>query len=464
MRNWNRTYWQRCVLFVLLVTATIYSAGAFAAPLTVHQFGTFSFLQDRDGREIGGLNVDDEPTPLFVKRIGDGAVRKLNERPVRWLQRYVPCRPSVTSRLEGMLTYLHFDESVPTKQAVESEIKGGWFTEYFPAATEVEASGFPDQLTERTMGKLNWDEVQSGAGDTVEAVKDKVWNNFRRASSTPISASGVKEHFLFASAIGQMKPPIRIEEQSGGALLVVRSTIDESLVGKRAWLVSVDGDGALAYNSVTGDKNSVKELTLRGMFLTSDYRTNNLPKVRREIELELIASGLSEIEAATMLDAWEFSYFRSPGRRLFVIASPDWINKVLPMTFNPPVNLTRVFIGRIELIEQSQRELISQLSTTGLNISHMTAAYYDLFRRAPSEAAVFANAPLATLPEGFKITVPKIYWEYLGMGRFRDALILDQYDRTKNENLKTFLAEVACKEIVTKDAQASASTPPESDL
>src|SRR5438445_12533848 len=35
-------------------------------PLIVHEWGTFTSLQDESGRAIGGINSDDEPVPKFV--------------------------------------------------------------------------------------------------------------------------------------------------------------------------------------------------------------------------------------------------------------------------------------------------------------------------------------------------------------------------------------------------------------
>ena len=35
-------------------------------PVIVHEWGTFTCLQDGQGQAIGGINVDDEPAPGFV--------------------------------------------------------------------------------------------------------------------------------------------------------------------------------------------------------------------------------------------------------------------------------------------------------------------------------------------------------------------------------------------------------------
>ena len=50
----------------LLVTLLVSCAMARAADLVVHEWGTFTSLQNEKGEAIGGINVDDEPVPAFV--------------------------------------------------------------------------------------------------------------------------------------------------------------------------------------------------------------------------------------------------------------------------------------------------------------------------------------------------------------------------------------------------------------
>ncbi len=49
----------------ILVTIRGQTASA-AEKLVVHEWGTFTSLQDENGRQLGGINVDDEPVPSFV--------------------------------------------------------------------------------------------------------------------------------------------------------------------------------------------------------------------------------------------------------------------------------------------------------------------------------------------------------------------------------------------------------------
>lgn len=52
--------------FVRLLCLFSVCARAGTNELVVHEWGTFTSLQDETGRAIGGINSDDEPVPRFV--------------------------------------------------------------------------------------------------------------------------------------------------------------------------------------------------------------------------------------------------------------------------------------------------------------------------------------------------------------------------------------------------------------
>ena len=61
-----------CLAAVLLLTpgAVLNSVSAAGANrLVVHEWGTFTSLQDEQGRELSGINTDDEPVPAFVHNL-----------------------------------------------------------------------------------------------------------------------------------------------------------------------------------------------------------------------------------------------------------------------------------------------------------------------------------------------------------------------------------------------------------
>ena len=77
------------------------------AALTVHEWGTFTSLQDENGRAMGGINTDDEPVPSFVHDVAGMLLIKPTEIPTTFSKGAVNCHPDVTMRLETPVLYFH---------------------------------------------------------------------------------------------------------------------------------------------------------------------------------------------------------------------------------------------------------------------------------------------------------------------------------------------------------------------
>ena len=57
----------KSIYTLLVLICSLRVAGAQVnTSLVVHEWGTFTSLQDESGQAIGGLNTDDEPVPEFV--------------------------------------------------------------------------------------------------------------------------------------------------------------------------------------------------------------------------------------------------------------------------------------------------------------------------------------------------------------------------------------------------------------
>src|SRR5436309_1520222 len=90
---------------ILILTMVLSFAAATQADqkLLVHEWGTFTSLQDETGRTIGGINVDDEALTPFVHEL---------QTPLTYVQSHSKgagpaARPDVTMRLETPVLYFH---------------------------------------------------------------------------------------------------------------------------------------------------------------------------------------------------------------------------------------------------------------------------------------------------------------------------------------------------------------------
>src|SRR2546430_9166023 len=91
----------------LLASLVGFSAQAAPADLVVHEWGTFTSLQDETGAAIAGINTDDEPVPHFVHRMAQLLLLSPTEVPPPFFQGAPSCHPDVTMRLETPVIYFH---------------------------------------------------------------------------------------------------------------------------------------------------------------------------------------------------------------------------------------------------------------------------------------------------------------------------------------------------------------------
>ena len=134
----------------------------------------------------------------------------------------------------------------------------------------------------------------------------------------------------------------------------------------------------------------------------------------------LMADGLFDDEAEAMLNTWELGISRAAGQRLFFIVPRAWTDAVLPLEVSQEADIVRTMVGRIELTTPEHHRLLRLLSQTP--VSSMTWAdslsgrgelsYQKLWERRLHFADLGIEAPAE-------------YRDYLALGRFRNALVLD---------------------------------------
>jgi hypothetical protein len=61
-------------LLIVGIIAVQLASAARGQPLLVHEWGTFTSLQDETGRTLAGINTDDEPVPSFCHDLAGGFI------------------------------------------------------------------------------------------------------------------------------------------------------------------------------------------------------------------------------------------------------------------------------------------------------------------------------------------------------------------------------------------------------
>ncbi|HEX4124753.1 MAG TPA: hypothetical protein VHY37_08520 [Tepidisphaeraceae bacterium] len=424
-----------------------------ADPLVVHEWGTFTCLQDETGRAIGGINTDDEPVPGFVHTAGV-PIGDSNQMVLSSGKGIYPNYPPVTMRLETPVIYFHRPtNSPPTSVSVDVTFHGGWLTQFYPQA-KVSTSGMkstgvitPPGLTTNTVGTLDWPAVQIGVTGKFPASDDKVWTTPREVHGDAVTVGGESEQFLFYRGVGHVDSPLRVLQTGRiGQLQITFLGLNLAKKADRAaeaelahspmWLVRVSPDGWVdwqrGYEPAAGAVGPDTLGVMDSRFLKTATHRTGAASLHQDMSAALVKAGLFPDEAEAMLNTWEVSYFKSPGLRLFYLLPRGWIDAKLPLhvTGNPPI--TRVMVGRIEIVTPEQRELIRQIESTPMATAD-TADTADAANAA--EAQLAAGRPMI---DAVRALSPAVR-DYVLLGRFRNALLLDEQSRHPNAALADFL-------------------------
>lgn len=436
---------KRNLLLCLAVVLAAFSASpAFAAKdrLVIHEWGTFTSLQNSKGEVIAGVNTDDEPVPTFVHDIGNVVARSRSQMTPAFqannTKGSIPrLHPDVTMRLETPVVYFHLPKGVDRMTLdLDVTFKGGWLSQYYPDAESntTYADITTKHITPETLGALSWKGLEIGGVKPGPETAEQVWLAPRAVDAASVTTvKGESEKYLFYRGVGRLDasvfPMIARRDEAGNVAL-------SGSGGAQTWLVDVREEGGIAFRR--GGKPLKGAVDFKS-FAEQDYSAANLSALQEDMEASLIKAGLFREEAQAMLKTWEYSYFRAPGQRVFYMVPAASIDAVLPMKVSVPADITRVMIGRIELMNASQQTALSDMKRDSAD------AVVGFIRKSTTDVkdwtlyldVAAGKKPLAALGAD----VPPIYKSYLRLGRFRDAILLDENGRRPVPVLETFIRE-----------------------
>ena len=440
-------------LALLLVISLACPALAAGDRLVVHEWGTFTSLQDEQGRELAGINIDDEPVPAFVHNLN----RLLLSQPVlsslHWQYRSKGAprhHPLVTMRLETPVIYFYppAGQREPLRIDVSIHFQGGWLTEFYPeahaAAPGLKEGGFEfGELSESSTSSLAWNDLAVGTGGVGPATKEHVWVAPRKVPAANVTTvSGESERYLFYRGVGRIRPPLRATMDRKSGELVLRSNFDRVLQSQQTarvpqlWLIEVKQDGRCAFRQLDGfdvDRDADRKLTTTSYrFQQGDFAAENRDRLEAAMHAALVADGLFADEATALLTTWQRSYFASPGLRLFYLVPRVWTDRHLPLSLSRDADMDRVMIGRLELISDEQRALLDRLSDTPIS----DGEWVEVIPESPAREAFLAGRSNFG---NLGVAIPPDYQLYLSLGRFRNALVAHQERIKPTPNLTRFI-------------------------
>jgi len=464
---------------------------AAAEPLVIHEWGTFTSLQDEQGRTIGGINTDEEKLPEFVHDLAPVPMGTDGDFSPNLIKGRDYCDPSVTMRLETPVIYVHLPPG--QQQAtfdLSVEFRGGILSQYYPLAdatvdrqplrrfgeeirygeTLKSPSGrghqmrfsqrwFAPELSATTTSTLTWRGIVMGGAGKVPNTTSPVWLAPRQVNAPTLTVGAEREKYLFYRGLGHVDAPLVARRSADGATLSVspRSGALSASTVPTLWFADLRGDGTAAFRTIAtitwhleSDDKPATSVFPAG-FSSTDYSAERLTELRSELHAAIMHEGLFADEAHALLNTWEASYFKAPGQRLFFLVPNEWTDHVLPLTISQPATVKRAMMGRIELVSPKQRQALQRIADgpvsdrTWFNQfvhDHIRSLDGDKLVYRPGgeelDRRMFVDNERGLLAE-LKIVPPPDYQAYLSLGRFRDALLWDAQVHSPDPERVAFL-------------------------
>ena len=415
--------------------------------VSIHEWGTFTVIQNEKGQPIGGVNTDDEPVPGFVHTLDSSLIQDSSQLPEILAKGLPRCDPSIIARLETPVLYFHAPAGFNSKIDVDVQFRGGWLTQYYPdaafSAPGLEKGLFKyNALTDRTLGSLAWHNLTLSKSAQGPKTTDPVWLAPRKVDAADITTpSGESERFIFYRGVGHVQTPVHVSRIDDGHLRIQSepgiSAASTPALGD-AWLVDVRDDGKIAFRITHGDVRG--EAIVSANFSPGEYAPDPA-ELRRSLHAALVIDGLFDDEADALLNTWDVSYFRRPGLRLFYLAAQEWTDSVLPLRVTSsgrPIDaqIERVMVGRVEIVTPEQRK---NLATIAKGPASTPNWLFQEMNRTHALGNWYKQMMSGHIPADVQKSVPADYRAYIALGRFRNALVLDELAQRPSPALKSFV-------------------------
>jgi hypothetical protein len=384
---------------VLFVLAPRRSVPQSPVAFTAHEWGTFTSIAGPNGTAMEWLPLAaTSGLPNFVEHL-DNANFKGGLRG--------------TVRMETPVLYFYSPQV--TTVSVHVAFSHGLITEWYPHAEvpAIRPSRLFDVAQKNRDGAISWPSVQidsTTSGDFPIEATSNPYYAARQTSSASLavvtSSDTQHEKFLFYRGVSMALPPLTAAVVSDFGVLsqnhLTTPISNAILFERRGSRVGFRAFGPLH------DQATVAPPALDG----------SLESLFSDLEGMLIAEGLFSDEAHAMLETWKSSWFEE-GSRILYIVPRSFVDSVLPLTITPaPAQLTRVFIGRVELITPAtQQAVVSAFAAD----DHATLAKYGRFLE-PILHTMLDAAPDQSTRDQLAAYLDSVYRDFYSQPREQPAV------------------------------------------
>jgi hypothetical protein len=308
--------------------------------LEVHEWGTFTSVAGEDGSAVD-WNVlgGKDDLPGFV-----------NDRGFRQFK----FRLAGTVRMETPVVYFYSGRELNVH--VKVSFPKGLITEWYPKAkyqvdqkigSEGRTYRLPanlggiDTSMMSLIGGIEWRRIDIEPEATPNLPLEGTPSRYYAARATdasPIAVDGQHEKFLFYRGVGRFAVPLSARVDEDGTVVLDNHGAEVPLA-----ILFENRGGKLGYSIVAGPVS--RQVTLERPPLGSDFAP-----LAEQLENSLVEQGLFRKEAQAMIETWRDSWFEEGSRVIYIVPSAT-VDAVLPLQIDPaPSQITRVFVGRIELV------------------------------------------------------------------------------------------------------------------
>jgi hypothetical protein len=357
----------RNILMMFLLCSGLYAQDRSPGTgFTAHEWGTFTSIAGSDGKAVVWRPLDF--SDLIFDEDGHSRSRELPSFVEAFHWGFFKYGLSAKIRMETPVLY--FYSSQPLTLSVQVKFAKGLITEWYPHGN-VPGLGGDSNAVWKTAGLyangnadggISWNGVALEPGSVPDFPRDSADNTnryyaARETLATPLRVDGTKgaqhEKFLFYRGVSLSSVPVSATF-TGSSKIQIKNLFQEKIP-------------ALILFERRGDRvgyRMAREGLRDQLLLDPPPLTSTVERVRGDLEGVLVARGLFPEEAHAMIQTWGDSWFEE-GSRLFYIVPRSFVDEILPLSITPaPMEMVRVFVGRLELISPATQEAVSAALAT----------------------------------------------------------------------------------------------------
>jgi hypothetical protein len=341
-----------------------------------HEWGTFTSVAGEDGNPLQWAPLFGAPDlPCFVGHFDTAHVSK-------W---------QISGLVRMETPVLYFYSQRPLTLSVHVDFPRGLITEWYPQASKVTPAAPAIVGPIYRNGSIEWNAVSLLPGEKLDfpsTLGSSRYYAARQTDSVPLRIGTQQEKLIFYRGVGNFPPPLRPRYEAYGTL-EIRNAGSEPIP---LAILFQNHKGKIGYKAIRSIKDTVT--------IDPTAPTSDLGQLHLELTTALVEFGLYPKEASAMIETWRDSWFEEGTRILYIMPRRD-VDSVLPLTVTPePQRITRLFVGRAEVLSPSTKEILRDAVDRGDESSlQKFGRFLDIYAQRLKLGGAAIQSALASLAE-----------------------------------------------------------------